>query len=200
MLMEMDPRLRELWGDLEGIISGDRAWPDEIERDMRREPINSPCAWYCPIHFFSHRCGIYIKEECILNATKKIALFVKWQSPNLNRSKAMIDLLKSAFYVFFLHEQFHHKVESFGIRALVTTGSDRYVRYKSQVYRPTYLTANCLEESLANSQSYCRLGEERYRLRVQNTIRDGVREYLKIAIPRQPPGYAEGRNLSLIHI
>ena len=103
-------------------------------------------------------------------------------------------LLRSAFYVFFLHEQFHHKVESLGLRFLISTGSDRYRPYKARVYRPTYLTADCLEESLANAESYNRLTEERYKIRVEQAIRDGLRSFLKDSFSRQPPGCREGLN------
>ena len=36
----------------------------------------------------------------------------KWQAVRVPRSQIVRHLLRSAFYVFFLHEQFHHKVES----------------------------------------------------------------------------------------
>ena len=92
----------------------------------------------------------------------------------------------------FLHEQFHHKVESLGFRLLISTGADRYRPYKANVYRRHYLTANCLEESLANAESFRRLGETRYAQRAERSIRKGVRKFLKVAMPAQPPGYAEG--------
>jgi predicted RNA binding protein YcfA (HicA-like mRNA interferase family) len=94
--------------------------------------------------------------------------------------------------VFFLHEQFHHKVESLGFRLLISAGSDRYRPYKAKVYRASYGTSACLEESLANAESYRRLGEARYTHRVDQPIRDGLRKFLKATIPAQPPGYAEG--------
>jgi hypothetical protein len=90
------------------------------------------------------------------------------------------------------HEQFHHKTESLGFRLLIATGRDRYRPYKAKVYRATFLTPNCLEESLANAESYRRLRERRYVQRVDAAIREGLRNYLQISIPMQPPGYAEG--------
>ena len=100
--------------------------------------------------------------------------------------------MRSAFYVFFLHEQFHHKVESLGFRLLISVDSDRYRPYKAKVYRASYLTSACLEESLANAESYRRLSEPRYTRRVDKPILDGLREFLKATIPAHPPGYAEG--------
>jgi hypothetical protein len=117
---------------------------------------------------------------------------VHWPSVRAPRWVIARQLLRSAFYVFFLHEQFHHKVESLGLRLLIATGGDRYRPYKSQVYCRTFLTRNCLEESLANAESFRRLSEPRYVRRVDPAIRAGLRDYLRISIPMQPPGYAEG--------
>jgi hypothetical protein len=55
-----DPRLRRWQEEIEGIIE---------ERHQRRpihpEAPEPHCAWYCPIHFFGHGAGIYIRESCI---------------------------------------------------------------------------------------------------------------------------------------
>ena len=184
-----DPRLREWQEEIEGIIE-----ERHQRRPIRPEAPEPHCAWYCPIHFFGHGAGIYIRESCILALTIDIASFVHWPSVCAPRWELTRHLLRSAFYAFFLHEQFHHKVESLGFRLLIATGTDRYRPYKRNVYRPTFLTPDCLEESLANAESYRRLGEERYVKRVDPAIRKGLRDYLETAIPMQPPGYREGVN------
>lgn len=193
-----DPRIREWQGRLREIIdiSTNGGWPNGglMGRVLGRaaEQPEPHCAWYCPIHFFGHGWGIYIRESCILSHALDIAAFVHWPSVHLPHWAIVRDLLRSAFYVFFLHEQFHHKVESLGLRLLVSTGSDRYRPYKTNVYSRSFNTAACIEESLANAESYRRLGEPRYTQRVDPAIRDGVRAYLKWSIPQQPPGYREG--------
>lgn len=195
-----DPRMREWQGSLREIIdiSTNGGWPNDglLGRVLGRavEQPEPHCAWYCPIHFFGHGWGIYIRESCILSHALNIASFVHWPSMHLPQSVIARDLLRSAFYVFFLHEQFHHKVESLGFRLLVSTGTDRYRPYKTNVYRRTFNTADCIEESLANAESYRRLGEPRYVQRVDPAIREGLRRYLKWSIPQQPPGYREGMN------
>jgi hypothetical protein len=187
-----DPRMQRWRDDLERIIGeGKTSFPSR--RPLRPpEPPEPHCAWYCPVHFFGHAWGIYIRESCILSHALDIATFVHWPSVHVPQSEIARHLLRSAFYVFFLHEQFHHKVESLGFRLLVSTGTDRYRPYKANVYRPTFLTPRCIEESLANAESYRRLGEPRYVQRVDPAIRDGLRRYLLRSIPLQPPGYAEG--------
>jgi hypothetical protein len=191
-----DPRIQEWWEDIQRIRDG------ETTAKARRStlgpekgnvaPPEPHCAWYCPIHFFGHGWGIYIRESCILSYSKDIAAFVNWYKVQTSPSSIARQLLRSAFYSLFLHEQFHHKVESLGFRLLVATGADRYRPYKAKVYRATYLTPDCLEESLANADSYIRLNESRYVDRVEKPIRDGLRNFLKATMPGQPPGYAEG--------
>jgi hypothetical protein len=191
-----EPRLREWWQEIERIIEDQREPQRTRERRGRvtrsREPPEPHCAWYCPIHFFGHGWGIYIRESCILSWTMDIASLVDWKAIRASKRSIARQLLRSAFYVFFLHEQFHHKVESLGFRVLIATGTDRYRPYKANVYRRSYLSPACLEESLANAESYRRLGEPRYLQRVEKAIRDGLRDFLKLSIPLQPPGYAEG--------
>lgn len=191
-----DPRLREWWSGIERIIEGrhddSASWRHRVRQ--RTDPPEPNCAWYCPIHFFGHGWGIYIRESCILSQAVELATFVHWPFVSVPASEIARHLLRSAFYVFFLHEQFHHKVESLGFRLLVSTGKDCYRRYKHNVYSPAYLTSDCLEESLANAESYRRLGEPRYAQRVDPAIREGLRAFLSASIGNQPPGYREGLN------
>jgi hypothetical protein len=189
-----DPRLREWWEQIESIIAGRESRGSPGER-LRPEPPEPHCAWYCPIHFFGHGWGIYIRESCILSHAIDIARFVDWQAVKtrgIPANEIGRQLLRSAFYVFFLHEQFHHKVESLGFRFLVATGSDRYRPYKTKVYRSTYLTTDCLEESLANAESYRRLAEPRYAQRHEQPFLNGLRSFLWVSFPLQPSGYAQG--------
>lgn len=188
-----NPRIRQWWSEVQPII--DRGQPDSrgISSELKEQgPTEPHCAWYCPVHFFGHSWGIYIRESCILYQALGIASLVDWRRVHASADSITRQLLCSAFYTVFLHEQFHHKVESLGLRLLIARGSDRYRPYKTDVYRPTYLTPDCLEESLANAESYRRLAEPRYAKRIDKPIREGVRDYLKATIPLQPPGYAEG--------
>lgn len=186
-----EPRIRDWLRDIERAI--DHPPGDRTRRDSREAP-EPRCAWYCPIHYYGHAWGIYIRESCILSHALDIASFIHWPSVKISRREIPKQLLRSAFYVFFLHEQFHHKIESLGLRLLIATNSHRYRPYKSNVYRPNYLTSSCLEESLANAESYRRLAEQRYVRKLDTAIRAGIKECLKATIPMQPPGYAEGAN------
>lgn len=201
-----DPRGRDWWAEIEQIIRADGAdmplFPaGQARHDQERtEPPEPHCAWYCPVHFFGNGWGIYIRENCIFSVASLIALEVNWRDVRDPIGRAPLiaqQLLRSAFYVLYLHEQFHHKVESLGFRLLITTGTDRYRLYKRNVYRRAYLSSDCLEESLANAESYRRLVEPYYKKQHEPAILTGIRRYLLRAFPLQPPGYAEaGRFVS----
>lgn len=190
-----DPRLRQLLDEVSQVMR-----LSESERRVRRarllERLSPPeprCAWYSPIHYYGHDWGIYIRESCILDTAKQIALFLDPTSASAVPSPTLIgQLLRAAFYSFYLHEQFHHKVESLGFRLLVATEADRYRTYMRDVYSSTYLTPDCLEESLANADAYLRLGESRYMYKLGEEVLQALRGYLEFSIPLQPPGYAEG--------
>lgn len=168
-----DERFEEWRSDIERIAGGDTAAslppPSRRGRGIA-DPPEPHCAWYCPIHFFGCSWGIYIRERCIFDYAREIARFVNWGSVNPGVLPFQ-QLLRSGFYALYLHEQFHHKVESLGFRLLIATGSDRYRPYKQNVYRRSYPTADCIEEGLANAESYRRLNEERYARRLDPPIR-----------------------------
>jgi hypothetical protein len=195
-LLPDDDRLNEWRREMERIVESSEQGP-RSQPKPRPEPPEPHCAWYCPIHFFDNSWGIYIREFCTLSCAIEIAQFVDWRVvPHAwaRRSAIARQLLRSAFYVFFLHEQFHHKVESLGFRLLIANGADRYRPYKANVYRRSYLTAQCIEESLANAESYRRLDEPRYRRRHDRAIFEGLRAFLKSSFLVQPPGYKEALN------
>lgn len=189
-----DPRLRQLLDEVSQVMR-----LSEPERRAQKgrllERLSTPephCAWYSPIHYYGHDWGIYIRESCILDTAKQIALFLDPISTPAVPSPALIgQLLRAAFYSFYLHEQFHHKVESLGFRLLIATKMDRYRTYMRDVYSSTYLTPACLEESLANADAYLRLEEDRYKYRLDDVFQ-ALRDYMGFSIPLQPPGYAEG--------
>ena len=189
-----DPRMEEWWGMLTQILERSRTVFPWTEFGEAPEPA---CAWYCPIHYFGYGWGIYIREQCILSLALDIAKHLDLaalEALKLSSAQIQKHLLRAAFYMLFLHEQFHHKAESLGFRLLVATGTDRYRRYKTEVYRATYLTPDCLEESLANAESYLRIKEDRYKLKLSVPF---TRAYQKAAVASfelQPAGYREAKN------
>ena len=190
-----NPRISEWWSDIERVIGSEderKAEKEKWNTSQNNRPAPEPnCAWYCPVHYFGDSWGIYIRESCILSTAKDIACEIDWRHVKLSPGRIQVELLRCAFHVFFLHEQFHHKVESLGFRLVISTNSDRYRPYKAKVYRPAYLSSQCLEESLANADSYRRLDEQRFNKRISSEIKIGLRKFLKSSFSMQPAGYRE---------
>ena len=97
--------------------------------------------------------------------------------------------MRAAFYSLFLHEQFHHKVESLGLRLMVAAKSSFYIPYSRNVYTVTFNTDDCLEEALANADSYNRLSQKTYKDRLHGQIYRATRDYLRDSFEVAPPGY-----------
>ena len=163
-----------------------------IKRLTGKKLTTQICAWYCPIHYFGKDWGIYIKQSCVLDMALDLATYIDTRALTLSTTELCLKLYKASFFILYLHEHFHHKVESFGFRLLISSGKDKYRKYKNNVYRHTYGTNKCLEESMANADSYKRLSEPKYSNSLGPEIRRGLRKYLKEELfIMQPPGYKE---------
>jgi len=193
-VVALDEYLQEMRGGTEPGI------PDHYNNQPNRSnttknPPEPFCAWYCPVHYFGPDWGIYIREECTIRQAYEIARHIpRSRRSGGSRWRMAEDLIRASFYAFYLHEQFHHKVESFAFRLLVSTGTDRYRPYQSSVYVPNYRTLDCIEESLANADSIRRLVETRYKERLSDTVRQALKSYLQHSIPKQPFSYGLGLN------
>jgi predicted RNA binding protein YcfA (HicA-like mRNA interferase family) len=167
-----------------------REFPADVED--REGAIWDVCAWYQPIHFFAHDWGIFVREDCLISLAARIAPYTGVSVAALDyRSRQMLTkaCLRAAFAAFFLHEHFHHKVECLGLRLHVVLGASAYLPYKRKVYRPHYLTDDCLEEALANADAYRRLSTQPYSSIMGPTVRRAIKSLLKTTYPSEPPGY-----------
>lgn len=180
----------ELGAILNGVDDGER-WMPPPPPDGPNRAHWDVCAWYQPIHFFGFDWGIFIREECMKRQALCIARSLRRHSPvplppPRQLAKALI---RASFACYFLHEHFHHKVESFGLRAHVVTGTSVYLPYKNRVYRPNYLTDACLEEALANADSWWRVSRDPYRRVVGSVVMRATKDYLWESFLHDLPGY-----------
>lgn len=188
----LDDYLREMRGVSDISFPGNpndrpsHSYPD-------KQPPEPFCAWYCPVHYFGPDWGIYIREDCTIRQAYEIARHLRiGRRARGSRWKLAENLIRASFYAFYLHEQFHHKVESFAFRLLVSTRADCYRPYQSSVYVPNFRTLHCIEESLANADSVRRLNEPRYKERLSPAVREALKNYLRHSIPKQPFSYGLG--------
>ena len=171
------------------------------QRSNNEEPWWDTCAWYQPIHYFGYEWGIFIREKCLIRYA--IALASKYglahhsKVKNTSFSNLVSEFIKAAFLSLYYHEYFHHKVESFGFRLHVCLDQSRYFDYKKKIYKPHYMTDNCLEEGMANAYAYRALKETRY-LNIPE-VKDIALVQMKEDFPRNPPGYRIAKGLLSNH-
>lgn len=178
----------ELWPhmrDLEGVI-GERPVPDR-QRDEGPGGMWDRCAWYQPIHSFGHDWGIFIRRDCMIDIGLEVARFLP---PGTRPSPALLhNLVLAGFASLFLHEQFHHKVESFALRLEIVEQRPRYLPYQRRVYRRTLGTNDNIEEALANAEAFRRAGSSPYSLMLGPTVLQALKQYLPWRYQFDPPGY-----------
>lgn len=145
------------------------------------------CAWYQQIHFYGRDWGIFIRQDCLIRQAQHIYHAAHYGPPS---PPVALEALLASLAIYFLHEHFHHKAESLAIRLqVVQPSAHRYPHYFYDVYNKTLGSDDCLEEALANADSWRRLNEERHKRSISPRIRAVVRRYLESRFPHDPPGY-----------
>lgn len=182
---------RELVEELFDIACSD---PKDQVEPFDKEAIWDICGWYQPIHFFGRHWGVYIREKCLRSLTLRIASRIvlprNMHQTVSNKNLFAKDLMLAAFSAIFLHEHFHHKVESLGLRLHVVLGLPVYEDYTKKVYGQVLMTDDCLEEALANADSYRRINAKPYsNFNYPHLMKGVVKGYLIHKFNCDPPGY-----------
>ena len=165
---------------------------DEGERGSQEtsEMCWDRCAWYQPIHYFGRDFGIFIKKECVVRTALSIARFVGGPVPNgAQIGPLWRELVRASICAYFLHEQYHHKVECLGFRLHVVQNISSYLQYNCQVYKKYLGSDFQLEEALANADSFHRLSNKPYATWITHRVRNATKRYLKWEFQYAPPGY-----------
>lgn len=175
---------------VEGALAEEAPPPSDAEPNFKHDGGWDHCAWYQPIHYFGFDWGIFIREDCVRQTAIDIARHIE---PSARRTLPFHDTLsrlwRAALYVYFLHEHFHHKVESLGFRIHVVDQVSAYLPYMKNVYGACIGTDDQLEEALANADAYRRLTTAPYSRLITKPIVKATREYLARRFPYDPPGY-----------
>jgi hypothetical protein len=153
------------------------------EKARRHSSPGHFCAWYQPIHYYGYEWGIRIRQECFEEVVEDLARMAP-------RAEAY-RLSAAGLAVHLLHEYYHHKTESFAVRAEVMSQRPVMVPYHDRVYKRLLGNPNQLEEALANLESFRRLREPRYRRTIGDALTRRTRSYLRTRFQNQPPGYKQ---------
>ena len=180
----------------EAEIEAAEQMPTEQPGETSGPAVFEPCAWYAPVHYFGANWGIYIREDCVKSILRTLVRHcIDWKSVKGMSSKDIVLKARTACFLhFYFHEQFHHKIESLGFRALLLSEKDRYMLYKKNVYRPLLPSPNCLEESLANADGYIRFSEDGYIKKLGSGIIKAIRLYSKVEMSLSPSSYKQVLN------
>ena len=197
-ILEADARNDQRWDNIQSDGQYD-PWGRVAEEISRRSsgsktpppPISvDALAWYAPIHRFGLNWGVYIYEESVFKIAAQIATYLR-PGRSINASIAR-QLMRMSLSVLYLHEAFHHKVESFAIRTEVVRRQKIYLPYNDKVYGPLINTDELMEEALACTEMYTRLKEKTFRRGVSAEIFRATQSMLEDWIPTLPPGYRMG--------
>ena len=144
-------------------------------------------AWYAPIHRFGLSWGIYIYEASVIDVAAQIGTYL--MPGIINRPGITKQLVRMALSVLYLHEAFHHKIESFATRLEVVKRQKVFFPYQQNVYRKLIGTDELIEEALACTEMYVRLKERTYRQGISDSVYEATTAMLRDWIPSLPPGY-----------
>jgi hypothetical protein len=195
------PRVEETLGkryDLSEAPVGhdwDRVREDLLGRASRGVYVPPPdvfdaLAWYLPIHNFGYGWGIYIRESAVLMLAGSVLSRV--DPSRRHDSDAIYGAVRAGLSILYLHEAFHHKVESFAIRLEIVEHTRRYESYFQGVYGRLREAQSdeLLEEALACAEIVRRMrAESVYRRSIPPDIRASARAMLDDWLPTLAPGY-----------
>ncbi|PJE00109.1 MAG: hypothetical protein CK428_32820 [Mycobacterium sp.] len=149
-------------------------------------------AWYTPIHYFGLGSAIYIHESAVFDLAA--AIVNRLSEPERGRPQNVMGACRAAMSLLYLHEAYHHKIESLAIRFEIVERARRYLPYSKHVYIPLIRQGSddLLEEALACAQMYHRFQNEKlYRHGVPRSVRDATIAMLPEWFRTLPAGYRE---------
>jgi hypothetical protein len=200
-LTEEFPDDEELDGILDEILgSPERSHPEDFPpMDPKLPDEIDAYAWYCPFHYYGADYGIYINKTGIHRVAIRLAQLLPplGSISRMNKRILKYQLRQAAFIYFFIHEHYHHKVESFCTRLELVENQPRFIPSHGSVYDSTFLSDDNLEEALANGEIVRRLKKERTYKNIFGTIWRGYGfdlaeitvAYAKMRFSKAPGGY-----------
>lgn len=152
-------------------------------------------AWYQPIHFFANNWGVFLRETALIQLAADLApRFARFQDRR-SSSAHVIVLLRAGFAYAFLHEHYHHKIESLALRLHVVERRVVYPDYVQRVANAVAGTDDAIEEALANADAWLRLANPPYSDWFKRDERQVVREWMRDTFRASPPGYRRAEDL-----
>lgn len=139
-------------------------------------------AFYLPFHLYPNWWGIYILPEGIQRLRCELHNFFH------AHGVPALDQVKIAKRLLYYHEFYHHATESFATRLEAILNQPCYLDGFTPLYRSTFATPRCLEETCANSYAREKTIARPAKLGVTKQV---YRAAIDDWFIGSPPGYAE---------
>jgi predicted RNA binding protein YcfA (HicA-like mRNA interferase family) len=170
---------------IDDVLSGDGGLRG---RDNAVPPLDV-LGWYQPIHFFANNWGILIREKALVDLARDLAPRFEPFVDRRSQAEHVALLLRAAFVFVFLHEQYHHKIESLAIRMHVVKQRPVYPDFKKLVSKVVAGTDDDLQEAIANADAWWRLASRPYSQWFPADERRAIRDWTQDLFRHSPPGY-----------
>lgn len=100
----------------EQVVDAVMSGPNRLRGSDNAVPPADVLGWYQPIHFFASNWGIFIRESALVDLARDLAPRFAPFIGRRTRAAHVAVLIRAAFAYVFLHEHYHHKIESLAIR------------------------------------------------------------------------------------
>ena len=195
------PRAEESWrrDDELSVDPAGRIWGEAREELLSRAgrgvhvpppDVFDALAWYLPIHNFGYGWGIYIRESAVLMLGGSVLSRI--EPSRRGEYDAIYGAVRAGLSILYLHEAFHHKVESFAIRLEIIEHARRHRPYFQGVYGQLRAAQSdeLIEEALACAEIVRRMAtEDVYKRSIPPDVRRAARATMGEWLPTLPSGY-----------
>lgn len=170
---------------VEAVLSG----PNRLRGRDNAVPPPDVLGWYQPVHFFANNWGIFIRESALIDLARDLAPRFSPFVDRRTQAGHVAVLIRAAFAYVFLHEHYHHKIESLALRLHVVERRPvypAYMRFSSSALAGTHEDT---EEALAGVDAYLRLNIEPYKGWFAKDELRVIRLWILDLLKNSPPGY-----------
>ena len=195
------PAMSTMFDMPQGILENPRSVFDEVRKRASAGFLEPPPdlldaqAWYTPMHYFGLGSAIYIRESAVLDLA--VVIFSRLEPVDREVDENVLGACRAAMSVLYLHEAFHHKVESLAIRYEIVERKRRYLPYHARVVIPLLRqgSPDVLEEALACAEMVRRFKtEDLYKRGISPAVRRATAAMLPQWFEGLPPSYKQARD------
>jgi predicted RNA binding protein YcfA (HicA-like mRNA interferase family) len=170
---------------VDAVMSG----PNRLRGRDNAVPGADVLGWYQPVHFFASNWGIFIRESALIDLARDLAPhFAPFMTRRTLNGHVAV-LIRAAFAFVFLHEHYHHKIESLAIRLHIVERRPIYPAYMKFCSGVIAGTDDDIEEAVAGVDAFQRLDSAPYSSWFEKDERAAIKAWFYDLFQHSPPGY-----------